>query len=113
MTVPVELVPALKDLIGELVRGNYTQLEADGRAGRLSADEIEQAIASYGCTLVEIPDEVLRNTEAIPIESEGACWAVDVDLWTREGGRSDLTLSLTMCLTAIGVETEIEDLHML
>lgn len=43
MAVPPDLIPALRELVHELVIGNignYAGLEADGRAGRLTAEEI-------------------------------------------------------------------------
>lgn len=35
--------------------------------------------------------------------------AIDIDLWTEEEGRSDLTLSVTARLTRRGMQIEIDD----
>jgi hypothetical protein len=113
MAVPLNLIPVIRELVHELVKGNYEGLEADGRAGRLTAEELRQSITSYGGTIIELPNEAFETADAIPIEGEPNCWAVDVDLWTAEEGQSDLTLSLTVCVTPEGMIAQIDDLHVL
>ncbi|HKY26733.1 MAG TPA: hypothetical protein VJM12_02170 [Pyrinomonadaceae bacterium] len=112
--IPKELIPALKDLVHELVAGNFRKLERDGRAGRLTAKDLHHVLEGYGRTLIDLPDEAFQIGEAYPIEGkEDQYWAVDLDLWTLEEGRSDLTLTLTVRTTDKGVLTEIDDLHAL
>ena len=104
---------SLKELVRELVIDNFTRLETDGRAGRLSADELRNAIKSYGQTLIDLPEEALSTADIIPLEGENAAWAVDLDLWTAEEGRSDLTLSVTAHLIGSKIQIYIDDLHVL
>jgi hypothetical protein len=114
MSVPLILLPALKDLVDELVAGNYSELEADGRAGRLSTEELRRAIMQYGRTLVALPDEAFEVANAHRIADEQfPSWAVDLDLWTKEDGHSDLTLSVKVQVIPAGVLVQIEDLHVL
>jgi hypothetical protein len=68
--LPVEIVVAVRNLIRSIVEGDYEVLEADGRVGRLSADDLRRAIANYGRTLIIPPDEVLEEEllrEAVPV----------------------------------------------
>ncbi|MDT5268362.1 MAG: hypothetical protein QOH49_548 [Acidobacteriota bacterium] len=111
--VPEFLIPAIREVVHELAAGNYEGLAADGRAGRLTAGELREAVRQYGRTLVELPDEGLQYIWVYEQQERENTWGVDVDLWTAEEGRSDLTLSLLMEQNASGVRTEIENLHVL
>lgn len=112
MPVPDKYRPALRDLVHELVSGNYESLEADGRAGRLSAGMLRDAVADYPATLVDIPDEALKLPDPIPLR-EGSVVAIDLDLWTAQEGQSDLTLSVEVEDSPGGVLIRIADLHVL
>ena len=113
MTVETKFIEPIRSLVDTLVQGHFDQLEHDGRSGRLSAHELQEALHAYGRTLITLPDEAFRLTEAYPVAGQYATWAVDVPLWTAEEGRSDLTLSLTVCDDQKGVHLEIDDLHTL
>jgi hypothetical protein len=113
MIVPKILQPALKDLVHALVCEHFSEIEADGRAGRLSAAELRQAIREYGRTLVELPDEAFAISRAYAIRNIDQTWRVDLALWTLEENRSDLTLSVTARVVESGVQVEIDDLHVL
>jgi hypothetical protein len=82
-----EIIVAVEDVIRSIAEGEYETLEAGGRAGRFSADDLRHAIASYGRTLVIPPNEVLEEEllrEAVPIRGEGGSWALVADLWMAE-----------------------------
>jgi len=112
-SIPKKLIPALRDVVHELVVGNFAKLEADGRAGRLSAKDLQQVLEEYGRTFIDVPDEAFEIGDAYPVENEKDTWAVDLDLWTLEEGRSDLTLTMTVRETDKGIMIEIDDCHML
>ena len=112
--IPKKLIPALKDVVHELVVGNFAKLEADGRAGRLSAEDLRQVLEDYGSTFIDLPDKAFEvGPGAIPLANEEEAWGVDLDLWTAEEGPSDLTLSMTVRDTEKGIVIEIDDLHAL
>jgi hypothetical protein len=111
--LPESLIPPIREVVRELAAGNYEGLEADGRAGRLTAGALREAVGQYGRTLVELPDEGLQYVWVYPQQGRENVWRVDVDLWTAEEGRSDLTLSLLVERTGEGVRVEIENLHVL
>jgi hypothetical protein len=88
-----QAVKAITDL---LVEGDYRAVErmTDGR--RLTADQIEQAVLDYGNTLVPLPPEALDHLDVYTSTSDPRLSGVEVDLWTREEGRSDLTLEVML-----------------
>lgn len=112
MELPPNIILALKNLVHELVVGNYAKLVVDGRAGRLTADELQWATQKYNLTLNELPDEVFDLAHVYRIGGKDK-WLVDLPLWTAEEGLSDLTLQVTVQITPHGVLTEIDDLHVM
>lgn len=116
LSVPQIFVPSLKALVRDLVNKNYHVLEADGRAGRMPAEIIEEVIQRYGRTLVELPDAAYANEEILYIEKiEGRDneWDMNLALWTKEEGRSDLTLTLQASIKDQEVVLQMMDLHVL
>ncbi len=104
---------ALRDLIQMLASGRYEELARDGRAGRLTADELRQAVTRYGRTLVAQPDAELKQLQIYQIDGHPDRLTFDIDLWTQEQGPSDLTLSGTIDLKAGAPLVKIDDLHVL
>jgi hypothetical protein len=86
----------MKAITDLLVAGDYQAVErmTDGR--RLTADQIEQAVLDYGNTLVPLPPEALDRVDVYPFNSDPTSCRAEVDLWTREEGRSDLTLEVML-----------------
>ena len=111
MNFPRKLAEPLRRLVHDLVVGAFTELESDGRAGRLTADQLRQALKVYPATLIELPDEALESADAYEVVGDANAWAIDLDLWTAEEGRSDLTLEVTARVTPGEIELAIDDLH--
>lgn len=103
----------IKDLVHQLVAMNYLELEKDGRNGRLSAAELQQVIVDYGCELIDINSESLALADVYKINNESNQWAIDLPLWTKEEGRSDLTLSINLSVKNGKTYIAIQDLHVL
>jgi hypothetical protein len=104
----------IKGLLDHLIRGDYATVENLTKGQRLSADEIERAIAGYGRRLVPPPPHTPPRSVVEIEESYPTRWSVYVDLWTSEEGRSDLSLELT--LTDSGRNTydiQIDNIHVL
>ncbi len=107
-------VPEIKRVVGDLVARRYQELEVDGRAGRVTADELREAVDRYGRTLREPGDEELaQSVHAYPLDASRVDFAVDVDLWTVEEGQSDLTLQLLVSIRDRSAEVAISDLRVL
>jgi len=107
------LIRAVEHLVQDLAQKKYREIVADGRGGRLSVDGLENAIDAYGRTVVPLPIEAWELVDVYPIVGRPGMLSMDVPLWTREEGRSDLTLSLTAETSGEDVRVEIDDLHVL
>ena len=96
--VPDHLIPIVKDVVHQLVTGNYGGLVADGRAGEWSSDALAETIAALeqheGATLVDLPAAAFADPSrgAVPL-GNGERWGVDIRLWTANGP-SDYTIML-------------------
>lgn len=113
MPIPIELAPALRNIVRQMVDGNYVALAAGGQLKRGTSEQLRGVVLEYGRTLIDLPDNAFQIGDAFPIRGEEATWKIDLPLWTKEEGLSDLTLQLTVRLTENGIEAEIDDLHVL
>lgn len=86
----------MKQIISVFVEGNYEILERQSKGVRLSAKEMQAAIADYGRRLTNPPEEHFALATFGRIEvGEPAYW-VDLPFYTAEEGRSDLEIRLTI-----------------
>ena len=105
-----EAEATVRHVVGLLAAGDY-----DGRARLsvgegLSAADLRQSVEDYGRTVVAEPSDA---SEPSPLD-DGAGWWTDIDLYTAEGGLSDLTLSLTLIDTPGALYgVRLDDLHVL
>ena len=77
--------------------------------------DLQTVVARYRRTLVELPDDIFATdaVEVYPQLGNERSWKVDIDLWTKEEGRSDLTLQVMVEEDPDQVRVQIEDLHVL
>jgi hypothetical protein len=80
---------------------------------RLSASELAEGVAQYGRTLVFPPAATFDTLDFIKFfDAQGAAYGVRVPLWTREEGRSDLEIELTLREVSEGlIIAAIDNLH--
>ena len=103
---------AARIVVALLVGGKYDVVEAMTRGRRLSSQALRTAVEDYGRTLVDVPEEAW-SVDVAPMDEEGTFHLI-VDLWTREEGRSDLSLELAVTDRYNGAyEVEVLDLHVL
>jgi hypothetical protein len=95
-----------------LSKSDYLGLERATAGKRLKAADIERAVNDYGRALVPPPDEF--EIDAIQVKGRSPPeWSVRVPLWTREEGRSDLTLEMTIIDAYPSVRVELDNIHVL
>lgn len=86
-----------KHVIQMLVNAEYGEVVKYTNGKRLSKEEIEYAINDYGFTIITPPDSAYDGLDVIevdnPIQRE---WSIRTPLWTKEEGRSDLSIELSM-----------------
>ena len=106
---------AVRGVVERLVRGEYREAVAQCDTSRLTADELRAIVLDYGRTLTTPPADAWEHLDAVRInDASRRAWSVRVPLWTREEGRSDLTIEMTVVLDAVGLpRVELVDLHVL
>ena len=68
----------------------------------------------YARLLKEGPvDAAFEAGDVFPLDDEPGVSSIDIPMWTKEEGRSDLTLSATARETDGQVTIDIDDLHVL
>ncbi len=116
MTLTTEVETELNIVLGLLVDGEYTVLEAMTKGKQLTAAEMREAVESYGRTLVRPPNGALPpDVDVFPIQGAGPrrLFAV-MPLMTAEEGRSDLTVELILVEAAPQLwSIEIQNIHVL
>ena len=106
-----EPVRQVLEMLANRDYGNIVQLT---NGERLSADEIRQAVEAYGRKLIVPPKQAYEEMDAIEIRGTSPpSWSVRMPLWTKEDGRSDLTVELTITDLAGQYEVELDDIHAL
>ena len=107
------LEPVVRSVVNRLVSGEYADAVQDCPASRLTADDLLEAVQDYGRTLIEPPPDAYRDLDVVAVrDSSHPTWSVRAPLWSREEGRSDLTLELTISRDGGRWEVEIDDLRL-
>jgi hypothetical protein len=98
-----------------LARRDYTGFCGSARRSRVTPQEVDAAIRGYGRTIITPPAEASRAFDVIAVtDSIPARWSVVVPLWTKQEGRSDLSLEITVeDVDGLHYAVQIEDLHVL
>ncbi len=105
----------VKVLTDFLARKEYYELSKFTGGIRLSATDIEQSVNEYGREVIEFPEEGYQQLDIIEIDnSTPKQWSVNVPVYTKEEGMSDLTLELTLIDTPSELYgAELNNLHVL
>jgi hypothetical protein len=108
------LEPVVRSVVDRLVNGEYADAVQSCSASRLTAGDLLEAVRDYGRTLIEPPPDAYRDLDVVAVrDSIHPTWSVRAPLWSREEGRSDLTLELTISREGNRWDVEIDDLHVL
>lgn len=103
--------PPLSAVVSELAKRNYRIRQGIAGVARVSpatAEQMERAIAEYGETLAPLPEETWRTSISIWM---GTHWECLVDLWTVEGGKSDLVLEGRIFERPNGYEIDVGSVY--
>ena len=103
---------ATRTMVGLLVERRYQELERITQGVRLTAQESQAAIEHYGATLVFPPEDGIEQIDVVEVSSpQQSAWSVSCPLWTKEEGRSALSIELTIILTPTGTKVEIDNVR--
>jgi hypothetical protein len=109
-----KLAELVSHIVSMLVAGRYADLEQQTHGVRLTANEMAEAIADYGRTLVLPPRDGFRLMNVVEIKNaQPKRWSVAMPLWTKEEGRSDLTVEMTISEHENVFLIELDDIHVL
>lgn len=104
----------VREIVELLVAGKYAEVERITKRVRLSAEEMAKAISDYGRQLVIPPEEAFGLLDVVEVRNmQPPRWSVTMPLWTREEGRSDLSLELTLIHGQNAFDVELDDIHVL
>ena len=99
-----------------LAAQDYQQISMLTAGIRLSEEEIGKAVSAYDRTLIAPPERAFDLLNIIEIKTQKFVgvrqWAVVMPLWTKEEGRSDLSMELTV-FESDPVRVELDDIHVL
>ena len=114
VTSPEILKSIAWEISDQLARQDYEALVMRCANSRLTAGDLRNAVLDYGCKLEPPPKDAYQNLDAIEIKNKASpTWSVQIPVWTREEGRSDLTLELTVSFVKNLSSIELEELHVL
>jgi hypothetical protein len=109
-----DLKSVIVGLVNDMVAGRYAEIAADGRIGRvLTPETLEEAIHRYPISLLPLPDQAWDLTYVHTIKGNPKTLVVEVPMFTKEEGRSDLTLTLSANREDHQWKISIDDLHVL
>jgi uncharacterized radical SAM superfamily Fe-S cluster-containing enzyme len=84
-------------IVQMLVACNYDAIVQHTNGIRLQKDEIVYAVDDYGCTIIMPPESVLDDLDIVEVKNVSPReWSVRCPLWTKEEGRSDLSIEMSM-----------------
>lgn len=102
------------DIASALVGRDYAEIETLTRRRRPSAEAMKTAVNQYGRTLIMPPPEEFEKLDCVEVRGANPrTFGIRFDLWTKEEGRSDLTLEFTVRGNDDSYEVEVDDLHVL
>jgi hypothetical protein len=105
----------IRRIVALLAERRYEDVARLCVGSRVSAEEMKEAVTTYGRTIVALPEASAALVDSVRVTSASdPTWLVVVPLFTREEGRSDLTLELTVTESRRGsVAVQVENLHVL
>lgn len=107
------LLRIIRSFISLLVERKYSEIEAITNGKRLPAVQIQNAIMSYGRTLVFPPESAFQLIDAVEVKGvQPPRWSIIMPLWTKEEGRSDLSVEITIVDTK-PTTIELDDIRVM
>jgi len=100
-------------LVKMLAARDFAGLASWSKGARLNQNEMELAVREYGRTIIVPPGDAIPNLDVVKVtNADPERWSVDIPLWSKEEGRSDLTLEVTMIESGQELmHVEIDGIH--
>ena len=110
--ISIKLVEITRNILSLLVSKDYEALENITKCNRLTAKDIQNCVKEYGKSIIEPPNEAYSKIDIVRIKGTME-YSVNMPLWTKEEGRSDLTILLSINLAKSYNTICIDDIHVL
>jgi hypothetical protein len=101
----------IRNIVQDILGGNYEDIVLRKENGRIDINDLENVIKEYNKTIIPLPEEAFSIAELYKINDNQI--DIYIPLWTKEEGRSDLTLFLSCYNTNETLTVEINDLRVL
>ena len=102
------------DVLTDLGSGRIGDVFGHAVPGGMSEEYFREVLRDYDVTLVVPPAGVDLDMWLYPVSTATMpTWAIDVPVWTREEGRSDLTLKLRIEVVQGRTRVMVESLRVL
>lgn len=111
--------PDLDTRLRELLRSNIHALVAEDYAsircppGGATPDDIKREMLEYPATFIDPPPEAFDQMDVYAVRDEAGLWRVEMPLWSREEGRSDLSILLDVHLVGDDLVGYVDSVHVL
>lgn len=103
----------VSQLVSKLVNRNYDGIKPEEYCNGITGEDIQRSIKEYGRTLVDLPNQAFELADWYESSDAPNTWILEIPLWTKEEGRSDLTLTVIVTFDNDRVIIRIADLHVL
>jgi len=105
----------VEEVLRFIVAQDYESLLQLAPDSRVTAAEVEKAITEYRCRPVMPAAPIEELLDVVEVKgSRPKSWSVNLPLWTKEEGRSGLTLEMRFTESEAAIySVEIDDLHVL
>jgi len=108
----------LQHEVGEIIRllvdRQFDKIAALTNGVRLPAKQMQSAVEQYGRTLVVPPSDAFELMDVVEVrEKQPSQWSITMPLWTKEEGRSDLSIEVTIVQGTDKFHIELDDIHVL
>ena len=105
----------LARIVSLLAASAYEQVVAAAPKSCITAEQMRSAVEQYGRSLIPLPPHASTLIDYVAIQDvTSEAWSVVVPLFTREEGRSDLSLIARMTRVANNrYEVAVHDIHVL
>jgi len=88
---------AIRNIVAMIRLKNFNELVSKGFASVLEAQDIRDAVTTYGRTIIDLPDQAFDR--AYEYDLGGHLFQTEIQFYTEDEGESDLTLICEISLT--------------
>lgn len=103
---------AVNKIVGHLLQKDYDAMVKSRLLTQDVSAHVQDEVGHYGRTLIELPESAF--TSAHEYDLGGNQYRLEIQLWTKEEGESDLTLIVEITRQEAGHFTiQVNDVHVM